>query len=88
MYPSGMDHNVYALIEVRNIGKPNATFDLYKVCPSYEDALDVYREKVGEPKTITGPKDDPEARIWVLDEDSTGAAYISRYTLHGPLEKA
>lgn len=83
-----MAHNVYALTEVRNIGKPNATFDLYKVCPSYEDALDVYREKVGEPRTIRGPEDDPEARIWILDEDATGAAYIARYTLHGPLEEA
>lgn len=83
-----MDHNVYALIEVRNIGKPNATVDLYKVCPSYEDALEVYREKVGEPKTITGPGDDHDSRVWVLDEDPSGAAYISRYTLNGPLEIA
>lgn len=77
----GMEHNVYALLEVRNIGKPSATVDLYKVCPSYEDALEVYREKVGEPKTITRPGDDPDSRIWVIDEDATGAAYISKYTL-------
>ncbi|GAA4113956.1 hypothetical protein GCM10022249_15000 [Enteractinococcus coprophilus] len=45
-------------------------------------------KEVGEPKTVTGPKADPELKIRVLDEDSTGAADISRYTLHGPLEKA
>jgi|GEM_PF-3094307 len=81
-----MDHNVYALLEVRDIGTDDAVVDLYAVCPSYEDALDVYREKVGEPKSITQLESDPLSRTWVLDEDSSGGAYITRYTLHGPLE--
>jgi len=82
-----MDHNVYALIEVRNIGTPQATVDLYKICPTYEDALDVYREKVGEPKSIR--KDfNQDSKVWWLDEDSTGSASIARYTVHGPLEEA
>lgn len=83
-----MDHNVYALIEVRNIGTADAIVDLYAVCPSYEDALDIYREKVGEPKTITELESDPLSRTWALDEDSSGGAYITRYTVHGPLEPA
>lgn len=81
-----MDHNVYAVFEARNIGSPSATVDLYKVCPTYEDALDVYREKVGEPKRI---REDvgPDGVVWWLDEDATGTASIARYTLHGPLEE-
>src|SRR5699024_12825781 len=81
-----MDHNVYALLEVRDIGTADAVVDLYAVCPSYEDALNVYREKIGEPKSITQLDSDPLSRTWVLDEDSSGGAYITRYTLHGPLE--
>ena len=82
-----MTYNVYALLEVRNVGLPEATVDLYKVCPSYDDALNVYREKVGEPKSI---REDvrPDGTVWWLDEDGTGAASIVRYTLHGALEEA
>jgi hypothetical protein len=65
---------------MRNLGTAAATVDLYKVCPTYEDALAVYREKVGEPRSVreaTGP----EGTVWWLDEDGTGAATITRYTL-------
>lgn len=86
-YGEHMDHNVYALLEVRNIGSAEATVDLYKVCPTFEDALEVYREKVGEPKTVREEPSDA-GTVWWLDEDPTGAATISRYTLHGPLEEA
>jgi hypothetical protein len=82
-----MDHNVYAVLEVRNIGSAEATVDLYKVCPTFEDALEVYREKVGEPTTVR-EEISSTGTVWWLDEDSTGAATISRYTLHGPLEEA
>lgn len=83
-----MDHNVYALMEVRNLGTANPTVDLYAVCPTYEDALDVYREKVGEPKTIEQGSGEFGSRIWNIDQDSTGTVTIARYTLHGPLEEA
>lgn len=82
-----MDHNVYAVLNVRNLGQESATVDFYKVCPTYEDAMDVYREKVGEPKTVREESSD-EGTSWWLDEDETGAAAINRYTLHGPLEEA
>lgn len=82
-----MNHNVYALMEVRNLGSASATVDLYKVCPTYEDAVDVYREKVGEPKSVR-EEVTPDGTMWWLDEDETGAANIVRYTLHGPLEDA
>lgn len=82
-----MKYNVYAILEVRNLGTDEATVDLYKVCPSYEDALDVYREKVGEPKTVR-EEVGPEGITWWLDEDSTGMAAINRYQLNGPLEEA
>lgn len=82
-----MDHNVYALMNVRNIGSPNATVDLYKVCPTYGDAMEVYKEKVGQPKNIR-EEVTAEGTSWWLDEDETGAASIIRYTLHGPLEDA
>lgn len=81
-----MAHNVYALLEVRNLGTSAATVDLYKVCPTYEDALAVYREMVGEPKTIR-EQTTPDGNVWWLDEDTSGAATITRYTLHGPLEE-
>ena len=79
--------NVYALLEVRNIGTSNATVDLYKVCPTYEDALDVYREMVGEPKTI---REETSAAgiVWWIDEDQTGAATISKYALTGNIEES
>jgi len=82
-----MGHNVYALLEVRNIGSTTATVDLYKVSPTYEDALGVYREKVAEPATIR-EESGGAGTVWWLDEDATGAATISRCTLHGPLEEA
>lgn len=82
-----MEHNVYALVEVRNIGTPQATVDLYKICPTYEDALEVYREKVGEPKIIREDFTE-DSKVWWLDEDSTGSASIARYTVHGILERA
>ncbi len=82
-----MAHNVYALLEVRNIGSSRATVDLYKICPTYEDALDVYREKVGEPRTIR-EETASSGTTWWLDQDASGAATISRYTLLGPLETA
>lgn len=82
-----MAHNVYALLEVRNLGSAAATVDLYKVCPTYEDALAVYRQKVGNPKTIR-EQTGPDGTVWWLDEDATGAATITRYTLHGALEVA
>ena len=81
-----MHHHVYALFEVRHVGSTRATFDLYKVCPTFEDCLDVYREKVGEPRSIT-EHDTPDGRVWHIDEDATGAAYIARYILHGSLEE-
>lgn len=86
-YGRDMDHNVYALLEVRNLAAAAATVDLYKVCPTYDDALAVYREKVGKPKTIR-EEISATGTVWWLDEDATGAATISRYTLHGPLEEA
>ena len=82
-----MAFNVYALLEVRNIGSSHPTVDLYKVCPTFDDALEVYREKVGEPRTIR-EDNTSGGTTWWLDEDSTGAATISRYTLSGPLETA
>lgn len=82
-----MDHNVYIVMEVRNIGGPAATVDLYKACPTYDDALAVYREKVGEPRTVR-EDNTGEGTVWWLDEDNTGAATISRYTVHGELEEA
>lgn len=82
-----MRHNVYALLEQRNFSSGKSTFDLYAVCPTLEDALNVYREKIGEPKSIREEALD-EGTVWWLDEDSTGAACVSRYTLHGPLEEA
>lgn len=87
VYPELMDHNVYALFEARNLGSNHATVDMYKVCPTYEDALEVYREKVGEPKSIRKEETDA-GTTWWLDQDQTGTAAINRYTLHGPLEEA
>lgn len=81
-----MDHNIYVLLEVRNIGSTDAVVDLYKVCPTYEDAVDVYRERVSEPQSVR--EDSSPAGTMLLDEDSSGAATITRYTLHGPLEQA
>lgn len=82
-----MDHNVYALMNVRNIGSPNATVDLYKVCPTYDDAMEVYKEKVGEPKKVR-KEESGDGISWWLDEDDYGSGCIVRYTLHGPLEEA
>ena len=82
-----MDHNVYALMNVRNLGSSNASVDLYKVCPSYADAMEVYKEKVGDPKTVR-KEENGDGILWWLDEDDKGAASIVRYTLHGPLEEA
>lgn len=82
--------NVYLLLEVRNLGTTRTTVDVHKICPTYEDALDVYRENVGEPKTIRedhGP--DGLSRVWFIDEDATGgSATITRYTLNGNIEEA
>ena len=82
-----MRHNVYALLEQRNFNSGKSTFDLFAVCPTQEDALAVYREKVGEPRTIREEVTD-DSTIWWLDEDSTGSACIARYTLDGELEEA
>lgn len=82
-----MDYNVYALLEVRDLGSIEATVDLYKVCPTYADALEVYRERVGEPSTIREETNGTDT-VWWLDEDSSGAATITRYTVQGPLEEA
>ncbi len=82
-----MRYNVYALLEQRNLKSGKSTFDLYKVCLTCADALYVYKEKVGEPKTIR-EEVTAEGPIWWLDEDSTGSACIVRHTLDGPLEEA
>ncbi|MGO2719576.1 MAG: hypothetical protein ACTIAR_04645 [Brachybacterium tyrofermentans] len=82
-----MDHNVYALLEVRNLGTPDATVDLHKVCPTYEDALDAYREWRGEPQSVR-ESSGAAGTTWWLDKDDSGSATITRYTLHGPLEEA
>jgi len=82
-----MRYNVYALLEQRSQPSGKTTFDLYKVCPTHEDALAVYREIVGEPRTIREDTSDA-GTIWWLDEDSTGAACIVRYVLDGPLEES
>lgn len=79
--------NVYAILEVRNLGTSAATVDLYKVCPTYEDALDVYREKVGEPVTIR-EETRPDGTVWWIDEDKDGSVTISKYTLTGNIEEA
>lgn len=79
--------NVYALLEVRNLGTGKATVDLYKVCPTYEDALDVYRERVGEPKT-TREETTAAGTVWWIDQNDTGSATISKYTLTGNIEEA
>ena len=81
-----MRYNVYAVIEQRSHPSGKITADLYKICPSYEDALDVYKEKVGEPQTIREEAVDGGV-VWWLDQDSTGAGFIIRYTLEGPLEE-
>lgn len=82
-----MDHNVYVLLEVRNLGTSDAAVDLHKVCPTYEDALEVYRERRGEPQSVR-ESTDAAGTTWWLDKDDSGAATITRYTLHGPLEEA
>lgn len=82
-----MKYNVYALVEQRGLPSGKRTFDRYKVCPTQQDAMDVYREKVGEPRTVREEIRE-DGIIWWLDEDSTGAAYIVRYVLDGPLEES
>lgn len=82
-----MRYNVYALMEQRSLPSEKTTFDLYKVCPTHEDALAVYQEKVGEPRTIREEVRE-DGMIWWLDQNSTGAARIVRYVLDGPLEES
>lgn len=77
---------MYALMEPRNIGRVNATGDLYKVCPNFNDAIEVYKEKVREPNLIREELTS-EGPVWWIDENDSGAAAVIRYTLHGPLEK-
>lgn len=67
--------------------RPQRRSTYTRFCPTYEDALEVYREKVGKPKAIR-EETTAAATVWWLDEDPTGAATITRYTLHGPLEEA
>ncbi|MFC0582524.1 hypothetical protein [Micrococcoides hystricis] len=81
-----MKYYVYAVMEVRDIATSAAVVDFFKVCASYEEALDVYRQQVGEPRTIERVESENGVH-WAIDKDESGTAAIVRYVLEGELEQ-
>lgn len=47
----------------------------------------MYREKVGEPRTIERVESENGVH-WAIDKDESGSAAIVRYVLEGELEQA
>ena len=68
--------NVYALTQARN-----DSFDLYMVTATQQEAIDCYRKVTGRPGHITGRTKREGLEVLILDEDHTGAAHVSQYTV-------
>lgn len=75
-----MRANVYALIEMRETSQ-KASFDLYMVAATQEEAIGYYREKTGRPGSVTDTQQRDGHEVLVLDGDSSGAAYVSQYNV-------